>query len=72
MKYGGLQAAKSYCPCSGPAVQSCRRSPQVAADRRDVRGVGVFGQGRGAEGGRGGVDLQRGAGAAVPGVVPNE
>ena len=46
--------------------------PQVAADRRDVRGVGVFGQGRGAEGGRGGVDLQRGAGAAVPGVVPNE
>ncbi|WP_462369436.1 hypothetical protein [Gemmiger formicilis] len=29
MKYGGLQAAKSYCPCSGPAVQSCRRSPQT-------------------------------------------
>ena len=27
-KYGGLQAAKSYRPCSGPAVQNCRRSAQ--------------------------------------------
>ena len=31
VKYGGLQAVKSYCPCSGPAVQSCRRSPQTGA-----------------------------------------
>ena len=39
VKYGGLQAAKSYCPCSGPAVQSCRRSPQPArcARRRRFR-----------------------------------